>query len=179
MKFVFASSLFVFTATAFSTASACEIAKEFETYNKSMVSGPASKPIDPVKGLKYMPSAEAAELVKNPSYVFVDTRPASLNKDCTIKDSVNLEYTFNGTDGEKKYGTGARLTKAAVEKFISEGKTVVFFCNSLTCHRSSNAAIQAACEWKLPANNLRWYGEGVPGMFNAKKRFVIGDKCNF
>jgi hypothetical protein len=178
MTFVVRTLLSIAFVSSVAQAAPCEITKGFEAFNAS-VSGAAAPEQEPVKGVQYVKPEGATELLKDPKFVFIDTRPAQLYKDCSIKGSVNLEYTFSGVEGEKKYGKGEKLTKESVEKFVKEGKTMVFFCNSLTCHRSVNAATQAVCSWGAPAAQVRWYGQGVPGMFNHKKRLTTGDKCAF
>jgi rhodanese-related sulfurtransferase len=171
------SLFFVFSVWA----GMCKVEPDFKSYNSAKVKGAASKAKNPVAGLKFITVDQAAKFAKdNANYIFIDTRPAMLNKQCHIKNSVNLEYTFAGAAGEKKYNSSTpKLTKEAAKKYIDEGKTLVFYCNSMKCHRSVNAAIQCVCGWGLPESKVMWFGHGVPGLAKKKKRLVKGTNCSF
>lgn len=157
----------------------CPIAKGFESQNQASSGKARPANIEVIKDVKYVTNEDATTLIKDSNFVFIDTRPEKIFKECAIKGSVNYEYTYYGLEGEKKYASGPHLTKEIVEKLTKDGKTLVFFCQSLTCHRGSNAVITAVCDWKIPANKIRWYGEGVPGMVSYKKRLLEGNSCDF
>lgn len=140
------------------------IAKGFESYNKAYSGNPSPANTEIIKDVKYVTNEEAFTLIQDKTnkanVVFIDTRPETVFNECSIKGAKNYEYTYYGLEGEKKYASGPRLTKEIAEKLTKEGKTLIFFCQSLSCHRNSNAAITAVCDWKISANKVRWYGDG-------------------
>ncbi len=150
----------------------CELSSEFQKYNKTAFKGDPAPEKDPAKGLKYITPKEALKYIKDPNYVFIDTRPASLHSSCKIRKSKNFDYGyFNKKDNQ--------LTKKIVKDFIDKGKTVVYYCNALKCHRSLNAALQSYA-WGFPSSKIKWLGKGIPGVIKTAKsyrKYVQGKGC--
>ncbi len=152
---------------------ACVMNPGFESFNKDTFQGDAAPKSDPSAGLNLISPAKAKEYLTaadKDKYVFIDTRPDSFFKQCQIKGAVNHAF-------QAKNDKGNLLTAEIVKQYTDKGKIVVFYCNALKCHRSLNAAIQTACEWNIPASQVKWFGEGVPGLAKLYKRGVAGTNC--
>ncbi|MCK5072290.1 MAG: rhodanese-like domain-containing protein [Bacteriovoracaceae bacterium] len=179
MKFFFLICLLMTFSTlaiadCYISKNGCGIHPEFKTYNSDKFMGPAiSSPGDPAPGLKYILPSEAIKYIKNPNYVFIDTRPISLFNKCQIRESKNYNYSVPGNSKNT-------LTKEIVKKFADAGKTMIFYCNALKCYRGLNAAIQSY-KWGLPAEKIKWLGKGVPGIVKETKKYrkyVKGKGCS-
>lgn len=162
------------------TAGACAISPGFENLNTAVKGFPVPHS-SPVQGVELIDTKQASSLVNDPQHVFIDVRPAGFFKACRLKGSVNLEYTFAGPDGERIYKGGPRLTREALEDYLQDGKIVVLFCNDAFdkkgCHRAANAAITAVCTWGLPAERIKWFGDGVSGSVAKQAGLTSGDIC--
>lgn len=161
-------------------AAACQISPGFEGLNTAVKGFPVPR-TSPVQGVELIDTVQVSRLVGDPKHVFIDVRPAGFFKACQLNGSVNLEYTFAGPKGEKMYKGGPRLSRDTLEGYLQDGKTAVLFCNDAFdkkgCHRAANAAITAVCTWGLPADRIKWYGEGVSGSVAKKAGLTSGDIC--
>lgn len=161
-------------------AGGCEISPGFEGLNTAVKGFPVPR-TSPVQGVELIDTEQASRLVGDSQYVFIDVRPAGFFKACRLNGSINLEYTFATPDGEKMYKGGPRLTKEALEGYVQDGKTIVLFCNDAFekegCHRAANAAITAVCAWSLPADGIKWFGDGVSGSVAKQAGLTSGDIC--
>lgn len=148
----------------------------YAQYNKEgMVKGeqPAA-PGSPAKGVEYLKSQDVLNILeqnKASEYVFIDTRPDDLFKECSIKGAINRPFMF--------FGTG-ELDKKEIDSFVSKGKKIVFFCNSLKCYRSLNAAITASCHYGVTPGKVFWFGEGTSGLSldEKGKKHLQGTNCD-
>lgn len=168
-------SLVFFSSLSVSLASyaACTVSPGFENFNKTDFKGELeAKELSPALGIQYYTPAMVKDALQNKtsSIVFVDTRPKSFFDQCRIKGSSVYEYKTAAATGD--------LKKELVEKWVKEGKTVVFYCNDLKCYRSTNAALQAVCNWGIPADKIGWFGKGVPGLAKEYKRGIEGTNCD-
>ena len=161
-------------------AAGCEIRPGFDGLNSAVKGFPVPR-TSPVEGVELIDTERASRLIGDPRHVFIDVRPAGFFKACRLNGSINLEYTFAGSKGEKMYKGGPRLTKDALEGYLQDGKTVVLFCNDAFdkkgCHRAANAAITAVCTWALPAERIKWFGDGVSGSVAKQAGLTSGDIC--
>lgn len=162
-------------------AAGCEISPGFEGLNTAVKGFPVPR-TSPVRGVELIDIEQASGLVADPGFVFIDVRPAGFFNACRLDGSINLEYTFAGPEGEKMYKGGPRLTKTTLEGYLQDGKTLVLFCNDAFdkqgCHRAVNAAITAVCTWGLPADRVKWFGDGVSGSVARKAGLTSGDICH-
>ncbi|WP_200253690.1 rhodanese-like domain-containing protein [Thiococcus pfennigii] len=135
----------------------------------------------PVQGVARLHIEQLDEALADNANVFIDVRPPAFFDACRLKGSVNLEYTFSGPQGEKMYKTDRRVTEPVLEEFIAQGRIIVFFCNdsfsARGCHRAANAVITAVCDWGLPTNAVKWFGEVVSGTVPTRPDLVEGTKC--
>ena len=156
-----------------SWADACKMNTGFPNTNKEgKVKGKKIKAGDPTSAVKYYDTANIDTLMGDNNIVLVDTRPKELFDTCTIKGAVNHPWAAQGKGDKNK------LTKADVQKYVDAGKTVIYFCNSLKCYRSYNAALQSTCDWGMPAGKIGWLGKGAIGALKKNKAVVDGKKCD-
>jgi hypothetical protein len=159
---------------------ACVIGPGFEGLNTAVKGYPVPAE-SPVAGVELVQIEQVASWLEDPAYVFVDVRPPGFFRACRLKGSSNHEYTFAGPDGEAMYKSDRKLTKAGLEQWIEDGKTVVLFCNDAFgkkgCHRAANAAITSVCAWGLPAERIKWFARGVSGTVPVRPDLVEGPKC--
>lgn len=160
----------------------------FASFNKDKFSGDVMAPNkEPIKGLKVLEiynkdQAERNKLLKDyfsGNYVVIDTRSKTLNEQCHIKNSANLEYKFAGEKGNEL--TKEKLTKLLAEKGkdkdVPTKKGVVFYCNDAKCYRSTNAAIEAVLNWGIAVEKVIWLRGGVPEIAAVNLSAVEGDSA--
>ena len=147
----------------------------YEKYNKKgMIKGSPAIGGSPAEGVGYLQIKDIGKIFKNKKeneYIFIDTRPEKLFKECTIKDAINVPFKFSG-NGE--------LNKLFLQDKIKSGKKIVFFCNSLKCYRSLNAAIESRCNYNLDAGSVFWFGRGTAALASSPdaKIGLIGEQCS-
>jgi len=97
-----------------------------------------------------------------PSILYIDTRPADLFRDGSIRGALLMTYHKNETFPPAEQAT--KLTKeklmAALQK--TGAQKVAFFCQGPKCHRSYNAALRAVQKWGLPSSRVIWFRGGYP-----------------
>ena len=147
----------------------------YEKYNKKgMIKGAPAQGGEPAVGVGYLHIKDIAEIFTNgkaSDYIFVDTRPARLFKECTIKGAKNIPFKFSGA---------GKLTKDFVDSSNKAGKKMVYFCNSIKCYRSLNAAIESKCKMGATDGSVFWYGRGTAGIASSPhaKNILAGTKCD-
>lgn len=120
-------------------------------------------------GVAIWDNAEAiASISAKESALWVDTRPATFFEKGTIRDSVNLIYHMKGA-AENTLSNEA-LTEAITAAGLSKDTAkIVFFCQGPKCHRSYNAAFAAVTDWGFSPDNVIWYRDGYPNLFDHLK----------
>lgn len=161
----------------------CQVSPGFEQINTAVKGFPVPRTA-PVSGVEYLGPEQFKTILPNSdSYRFIDTRPDYFYANCRINGSENFEYTFSGPGGEQKYVSRDRLTTKLLQDSFDQGQTVVLFCNNAFgkkgCWRAANAAITAVCDWQLPADKIKWFGDGVPGLHKAFPDLTEGPNCRF
>ncbi len=115
----------------------------------------------------------AAYLGDSKKYVVIDTRPPVKFASCRLRGALNYEFP---PAGQPASGTSeALLSKSVLQRAIAKGKKVVLICS--TCHRSSNAAAYALCQWGVSPRDLIWIAEGVDDLKRMKSALLTGDGC--
>lgn len=112
---------------------------------------------------------EAIEALKtNQDTLWVDTRPESLYNKGTIAGAVLLPYNKTGKSGNVL--SQQTLDKALADNGLGKDTAkVVFFCQGPKCHRSYNATFVAVSQWGYKPENIIWFRDGYPALFNAVK----------
>jgi Rhodanese-like domain len=176
-KFICLSLMSVLSFNLFSECNfekgECPVKEEFKKFILKEFKGKIPAPTkDPVDGLKYLEVDEAIKYIGNDKYVFIDTRPSDFMTECSIKGAANYLFGVPTTPDNT-------LTKEIVKGFIDKGKIVVFYCNSIRCYRSLNAAIQAYA-WGFPKEKIMWFGKGAEGVVNGSDyaKYLNGNRCS-
>lgn len=180
---VIVSLMLALAGAAVQAEPACQINPGFEGINVAVKGFPVPKS-EPVAGVEYVRPQQVKDMLSHKEkYRVIDVRPDFFYDNCHIKHSESFEYTFAGPKGEKAYVSQDRVTKDLAQQTVDDGRTLVFLCNNAFgkkgCWRAANAAITAVCDWGIPAERVKWFGMGVPGMHKAYPELTEGPNCRF
>jgi rhodanese-related sulfurtransferase len=100
--------------------------------------------------------------------LWVDTRPEAFFKKGSIQGAVLLP--FNKTGGNGNVLTQEKLESAIKDAGMSKDTAkIVFFCQGPKCHRSYNATHIVVTKWGFNPQNIIWFRDGYPTLFNKVK----------
>jgi hypothetical protein len=105
-----------------------------------------------------------SHMINEAAVLWVDTRPANLNMEGSLRRAVCMPFERSGAEGN---GLSREKLIAAIASSGYSNSTVkiVFFSETTDCHRSYNAAYNAAVEWGIDPERIVWFREGYPGFF--------------
>lgn len=127
-----------------------------------------------------------AALKSGQPILWIDTRPASLYREGSLKPALQLAY--HKDLGVLMKNAGPRLTQGKLRSLMRGKSKVVFFCQGPKCHRSYNAALRSVQNWGYPASKVVWLRAGFPRVYKyimarpalkkRKARFIKGRILN-
>jgi len=123
----------------------------------------------PWGGPVYDVAEAVTQLKSKEKALWVDTRPESFFKQGTVRNAVLMPYNKTGGQGNelKKEDLEAAIASAGLSK---EAVKIIFFCQGPKCHRSYNASFVTVTEWGFPPENIIWFRDGYPNLFNTVKK---------